>query len=69
MTMESWLFGDPERVLERKQEIAIRNERACGGCIHARSEEFKGEVVKFCRFKRWVYGDGNRCGMREAKKS
>jgi hypothetical protein len=66
MTLESWLFGDPAKVLQRKQEIGIRNERACGGCIHKMSVEFRGEVGHFCEYKRHVYG--KRCELFEIKK-
>ena len=56
MTLESWKWGDPAKVLERKQEAELRMHRACGDCVHRRSIEFKGEIGNFCEFKKKVYG-------------
>ena len=65
MTLESWQYQDPERVLMRKQELAAKKARACGECIHHRSIEFRGEVVHACIYKRHVYG--TRCDLYETK--
>lgn len=67
MTLDAWQYGDPERVAIRKEEEALRKAKACGDCVHKRSIEFRGEVGHFCEFKRWVYGDGNRCNLKETK--
>lgn len=64
--LDNWMYGDPERVLERKQEAELRKAKACGDCIHKRSMEFKGEVAHFCSFKRHQYG--RRCELFEIKK-
>ncbi len=63
MTLDAWQFQDPEKVAIRKQEEALRKARACGDCVHRRSEEFQGEVWNFCEFKKRVYG--KRCELFE----
>jgi hypothetical protein len=65
MTLEAWQFADPERVLMRKQEEALRKARACGDCIHKRSIEFMGEMWNICEYKRRQYG--KRCELFETK--
>lgn len=67
MAFDSWLYGDPEKVAIRKQELASKKDRACGDCIHKRSMEFMGEVGHFCEFKRYTYG--KRCDLFEVKKA
>ena len=64
---DSWLYGDPEKVLERKQEEAARKHKECGDCIHKQSLEFRGEIGHFCEFKRHVYGV-KRCDLYETLK-
>lgn len=59
--MDSWLYGNPETVLIRKQEAAAKKERACGDCTHHKSIEFKGEVYHLCELKKRVYG--KRCDL------
>lgn len=66
MALESWMYGDPEKVAIRKEEEALRKARACGDCVHRRSEEFMGEVWNFCEYKRRQYG--RRCDLFEIKK-
>lgn len=66
MAWESWLYGDPEKVAIRKQEIAARQARACGDCVHARSLDFQDETYHYCQFKRKQYG--TRCDLYEPKK-
>lgn len=65
MAFDSWMYGDPEKVLMRKQEIEAAKARACGNFTHRRSMEFKGEVGNFCEFKRHTYG--KRCDLYEVK--
>ncbi|MBC7620612.1 MAG: hypothetical protein H7293_16780 [Candidatus Saccharibacteria bacterium] len=65
--LDSWLYGNPETIAIRKEEAELRKARACGDCVHRRSEEFQGEVWNFCEFKRKRYG--TRCDLYEAKKS
>jgi hypothetical protein len=55
------MYGDPEKVAIRRQEEALRKAKACGDCVHKRSQEFQGELVHFCGFKRKVYG--RRCEL------
>lgn len=61
MALESWMYGDPEKVAMRKEFERIRKDRACGECVHKRSIEFKGEIYHSCSFKRRVYG--TRCEL------
>lgn len=42
MALDSYMYGDPEKVLIRKQEAELKKAKACGDCIHRRSLEFKG---------------------------
>lgn len=65
--LDSWMYGDPERILERKQETELRKVKACGDCIHKRGVEFRGEMGYFCAFKKHVYG--RRCELYEIKKA
>ena len=65
MAFDAYLYGNPETVLERKQEIEAKQARACGQCIHKRSVEYRGEVGHFCEFKRHVYG--KRCELYQIK--
>lgn len=66
MALDSYIYGDPERVLMRKQEAELKKAKACGDCIHRRTLEFKGEVFNHCEYKRHVYG--KRCDLYEVKK-
>ncbi len=65
MTLDNWLYGDPETVAIRRQEAqqrqldaAKRRQDACGGCVH--SVELMGRQVCaklhtygfWCRFYR-----------------
>jgi hypothetical protein len=61
MALEAWQYGNPETVLQRKQEDAAKKAKACGNCIHHKSMEFKGEVWHLCEFKRYTYG--KRCHL------
>lgn len=53
--LDSWMYGDPEKVAIRKQEDAARKHRACGQCVHRREIEFNGEKLHGCA-KRQDYG-------------
>ena len=59
MALDSWMYGDPETVAIRKQEEAVRKERACGHCVHKCTQHLDGQPVHFCSFKRHTYG--TRC--------
>jgi hypothetical protein len=61
MALDSYIYGDPCKVLEQKQEAAARKERACGQCIHRLTMPLKNEVYVFCEFKRKSYG--KRCEL------
>ncbi len=61
MALESWMYGDPEKVAIRKEAERIRKEKACGNCTHKRSVEFKNEIHHSCSFKKRVYG--TRCEL------
>ena len=66
MAFDSYLYGDPERVLIRKQEAELKKAKACGDCVHRRTIEFKGETLNHCEYKRRQYGRG--CELFEIKK-
>lgn len=52
MTIDAHLYGDPARILERKQEAALRKQKACTGCVHRRRYEIGSEIVIACAIKR-----------------
>lgn len=52
MTLDNWQYGNPETILMRKQEVALRKQKACTGCIHRRRYEVLGEIVIACTIKR-----------------
>lgn len=52
MTLDSWLYGNPESVLQAKQERQLKRKQSCAGCINLRSIEFNGDVVIACALKR-----------------
>jgi len=39
MTLDSWLYGNPESVLQAKQERQLKRKQSCAGCINLRSIE------------------------------
>lgn len=67
MVLESWLYGDPEKVAIRKELEAIRKDKECGQCVHKVMTEWNGERYFGCEFKRRTYG--NRCELFKRKKS
>jgi hypothetical protein len=54
----SWEWGDPERVLIRRQEEAARQAKACGQCVHKQVQQLEGKTIFDCS-KRQDYG--RRC--------
>jgi len=52
MTLDAYLYGDPARILERKQQTALKKQQACTGCIHRIRYEIGGEIVVVCVIKR-----------------
>ena len=66
MTLDAYMYGDPEKVAIRRQEEALRKDRECGSCVHKQTTEFRGEVAHYCEFKRHVYG--KRCELYRANK-
>jgi len=52
MTLDAFLYGDPARILEAKQERQLKRKQSCAGCAHLRSIEFNGDVVIACALKR-----------------
>ena len=48
MSMESWMYGDPEKVLERKQQIEAAKHRNCGRCVHKLVFETERETLFGC---------------------
>ena len=65
MALDSWMYQNPERVLERKQEDAARKHRQCGNCVHHKTIEFKGETLHGCELRRHTYG--KRCDQFSTK--
>lgn len=54
MTLDAHMFGDPCKVLERKQAEQINKTLQCGQCIHASTKLFEGDP--FCTKVRQTYG-------------
>lgn len=48
MTMDAWMYGDPEKVLIRKQEEEARRHRACGQCVHKQVIPLEGKTLFDC---------------------
>lgn len=61
MAHDSWLYGDPENVLIRKQEEEARRDRQCGKCVHRAELPMEHKVVVFCSKKFQTYG--HRCHL------
>jgi len=56
MALDSWLYGDPEWVLIRKQEEEARKNQQCGKCVHRAELPLEQKVVVFCSKKFQTYG-------------
>ena len=67
MTLESWLYGNPETVAIRRQESELRKLKECGNCSHHQSAIFNGEILHRCDIKR--FGFGKRCDQYTTKKA
>jgi len=52
MTLDAHLWGDPARILERKQQRHLKKLQFCAGCVNRRTIEFQGVVVQACTIKR-----------------
>lgn len=65
--LDSWEYGDPERVAIRREEEALRKDKACGACVHKISAQMFGEILHACEFMRREYG--RRCELYEVRKS
>lgn len=63
MTIESWQFGNPERVAERGDERPVRT---CAGCVHIRIgvDPLSGRRVLKCALGLPV---GQRCNRYEER--
>jgi hypothetical protein len=66
MVLDSWMYGDPEKVAIRKEEEALAKEKACGRCCNKVSMEWQGELYHGCQFKRRHYG--KRCELYREKR-
>ena len=61
--LPSYMYGNPQDVLERKQESAIK--RSCIGCVHGFSMQFKSGTAHGCsKHKRY----GRRCELYSDRK-
>ncbi len=56
--LPSWMYRNPEEVLERKQESEAR--RSCVGCVHSFAIEFKSGRAMGCDKNRKY---GVRCDL------
>lgn len=56
--LPSWMYQNPEKVLENKQERIIR--KSCEGCSHLFAMEFDGEVLAGCEQGKKVW---RRCKL------
>lgn len=54
MTLESWQWGNPESVLEKKQEQQLKKVANCGDCIHVKMI-FNGDPRCTVRFQKFGY--------------
>jgi len=66
MTLDAWMYGNPETVAIRRQENEYRKIKACSGCIHHKKIDFNGEDFHACGIKRGVFGLKN-CKHKETK--
>ena len=48
MAIDAWMYGDPEKVLIRKQEEEARRHRACGQCVHKQVLALEGKTLYDC---------------------
>lgn len=61
--LPSYMYRNPEEVLERKQEYEFR--KSCTGCVHAYEVMFGSLLAKACnKGKRY----GKRCNLYREKK-
>lgn len=67
MALDSWMYGDPERVAIRRQEDILRKIKACAGCIHHQWIDYEGERLNRCDIKRFGFGQPN-CKQYTTKK-
>lgn len=54
MTLDSHMYGNPEAVLQRKQEAQIRKVQQCGKCINV-SMIFNGQPKCTKRYQTFGY--------------
>ena len=66
MALDSYMYGDPEWVLIRKQQAEARKQTACGACTHHEQIQIAGENLHYCEFKRRTYG--TRCELYTTEK-
>ncbi len=57
-----WMYRNPEEVLERKQEAALR--KSCIGCVHGFKMEFEKSSANGCDKGRRF---GKRCELYEVR--
>ena len=58
---DSHMYGDPAKILERKQANEARMHRACGQCVHRTELPMDRKVIFFCSRKFQTYG--HRCHL------
>lgn len=67
MTLDAWMYGDPERVAIRREEARLAAAKKCGDCVQKLSAVIDGEQLYRCEFKNRIYGI-RRCELfRRAK--
>ena len=65
MTLEAWMYQDPEKVAIRREEDAQRKQAACGRCIHTMEISVNGKTLHACEIRpTW----GRRCDQFKMKK-
>ena len=64
MTLESWMYQDPAKVLESKQQAQVKRKAKCGKCIHYQSIVINFHVHHGCiqRVRNW-----QGCTVQETK--
>lgn len=59
MILDAWQYGNPEFVLERKQELEARKIKGCTGCKHDIKLELETETLHRCAIKPKGWGTAN----------
>ena len=59
MALDSYMYSNPEFVLQRKQELEARKIKGCTGCKHHKTMDFRGDLLHRCDIKPRGFGTAN----------